>query len=132
MVIRIKHPNFEPGRVKAIGVEFVDGFAEVEALAPETRDALLQHGFTFEEVNSSPAEAKPLSKFTKKELIQYAVENNIEIDEKAKAADILAIIEAVQILETVPVTDEETPKDEDSDPDASDDPSGDSEPAEED
>ncbi|MGB3413170.1 MAG: hypothetical protein WBA28_00485 [Microbacteriaceae bacterium] len=131
MVIRIKHPNFEPGRVKAIGVEFVDGFAEVESLAPETRDALKQHGFTFEEVEqAAPAEPKPLSKFTKKELIQYAVENNIEIDEKAKAADILVVIEAVQTLQDAPAAQEETPDDEDSDTDASGD-SGTTKPVEE-
>jgi hypothetical protein len=48
-VMRIQHPRFQPGRVTDLGIEFVDGFAEVEELHPERRQALLQHGFTIDE-----------------------------------------------------------------------------------
>jgi hypothetical protein len=47
--MRIQHPRFQPGRVTDLGIEFVDGFAEVEELHPERRQALLQHGFTIDE-----------------------------------------------------------------------------------
>lgn len=88
MSIRIKHPEFKAGREKAIGLEFIDGYAEVESLADETRAALLQHGFEIVEGEA----VKPLEKFTKKQLIQYAIEHNIVVDEKASRDAILATI----------------------------------------
>lgn len=43
---RITHPRPQLGRQQFLGVEFVDGIAEVEELHPERKQALLQHGFT--------------------------------------------------------------------------------------
>lgn len=51
--MRILHPRPKPGRQKALGVEFIDGVAEVESLHPERRLALIQHGYSIEE---TPAE----------------------------------------------------------------------------
>lgn len=98
MSIRIKHPEFKAGREKAIGLEFIDGYAEVESLADETRAALLQHGFEIVEGEA----VKPLEKFTKKQLIQYAIEHNIVVDEKASRDAILATILA-PATESAPV-----------------------------
>jgi len=46
--MRIIHPHPVQGRQNFIGVEFVDGFAVVESLPPETEAALVQHGYVIE------------------------------------------------------------------------------------
>jgi hypothetical protein len=43
---RITHPRPQLGRQRFLGIEFIDGFAEVEELHAERKQALLQHGFT--------------------------------------------------------------------------------------
>lgn len=50
-VIRITHPRPQAGRQSALGVEFIDGTAQVESLHPEREQALTQHGFTIERVS---------------------------------------------------------------------------------
>lgn len=45
-MIRITHPRPQLGRQRALGVEFVDGVAEVTELHFERELALKQHGFT--------------------------------------------------------------------------------------
>lgn len=49
---RIKHPHFQPGRVKSpLGVVFVDGFAEVDLTdKPILRQALVQHRYEIDDV----------------------------------------------------------------------------------
>lgn len=48
---RIKHPRFEPGRSKALGIEFIDGYAVVDlADNPILSAALIQHGFEITEM----------------------------------------------------------------------------------
>ena len=46
--MRITHPNSQPGRQHALGVDFRDGVATVDSLHPERELALRQHGFTIE------------------------------------------------------------------------------------
>jgi hypothetical protein len=45
-MVRIISPRPVPGRRTFIGVEFIDGVAEVGPLHPERELALLQHGYT--------------------------------------------------------------------------------------
>lgn len=57
---RIKHPRFQPGRTRGLaGIEFIDGFAEVE-LEGNTHlaQALAQHGYTVVEAEA-PFEPLP-------------------------------------------------------------------------
>lgn len=57
---RIKHPRFQPGRTRGLaGIEFIDGYAEVE-LEGNTHlaQALAQHGYTVEEAEA-PFEPLP-------------------------------------------------------------------------
>ena len=47
---RIKHPRFEPGRTTALGIEFIDGFADADLTGnPILKLALLQHGYSITE-----------------------------------------------------------------------------------
>lgn len=53
---RIKHPRFQPGRTKALGLEFIDGYADVDLTdAPILHQALLQHGYEIRTLIDSPA-----------------------------------------------------------------------------
>lgn len=46
---RITHPRPQLGRQRDLGIEFIDGIAEVDELHPERALALVQHGFTIDE-----------------------------------------------------------------------------------
>lgn len=64
-MMRIVHPRPQLGRQKFIGVEFIDGVAEVESLHPEVQASLLQHGFTIQDL-------RPAKKATTKALKDLA------------------------------------------------------------
>lgn len=87
--MRIEHPRFQLGRVTDLGIEFVDGFAEVEELHPERRLALIQHGFTIDETAD-------LAEHTVPELQEIAEERGVAVNSRAKKKDIVeAIVEKV-------------------------------------
>lgn len=45
----ITHPRPKAGQQNFIGIDFHDGFADVDNLHPEVRASLAQHGFTIDE-----------------------------------------------------------------------------------
>jgi hypothetical protein len=69
---RITHPRPKAGSQKQFDIVFHDGFADVDELHPIVEAALLQHGFTIEDVLTvdsdaqSPFEPLPPSDSTEK------------------------------------------------------------------
>ena len=57
--MRITHPRPALGRQKFIGIEFRDGYAEVETLHPEVEASLLQHGYGIEETLADDSAESP-------------------------------------------------------------------------
>ncbi|MDZ4046184.1 MAG: hypothetical protein U1E32_10460 [Rhodoglobus sp.] len=88
-MIRITHPRPQLGRQKALGVEFIDGVGEVDALHPERELALKQHGFTIE-----GADIIDLTSLTKAELLDIAGVEGIDVPKRATRADLIDILAA--------------------------------------
>ena len=59
IIVHITHPHPALGRQKFIGIEFRDGYAEVETLHPEVEAALLQHGYGIEETLADDSAESP-------------------------------------------------------------------------
>lgn len=91
--MRIIHPTPQPGRQRALGVEFRDGVAHVDELHPERELALTQHGF----VIATEIEGFRLEDLTIAELRDIADTEGIELPAKAKHAEIVALIEAAPV-----------------------------------
>lgn len=90
--MRIFHPRPQIGRQHFIGVDFQGGVAEVEALHPERRLALEQHGFRIEEA-APEVVAAPLAELTVAELREIADFEGVEVPKGAKKADIIAALD---------------------------------------
>lgn len=71
--MRITHPRPDYGRQKFIGVQFVDGIAEVDELDPEVEASLLQHGFTIEKEPVADPTPGKLTKSQQKALAETQV-----------------------------------------------------------
>lgn len=85
-MIRITHPRPQAGRQRFLGVEFVDGAAEVADLHPVREQALLQHGATIE------LEGVPLDEMSVRELREFAELEGIDVPKRATKAQIIALI----------------------------------------
>jgi len=84
---RIKHPRFQPGRTKALGIEFIDGYADVDLTdKPILAQALLQHGFEIE------LEAVQLESLTVRELRDVAEIEGIDLPSRATKAELIEVI----------------------------------------
>lgn len=90
-MIRITHPRPQAGRQRFLGIEFVDGTAQVTGLHPVREQALLQHGATIE------LEGVPLEDLSARELRELAVNEGIEVPKKASKAQIIALISAAPV-----------------------------------
>lgn len=98
--MRIIHPTPQPGRQRALGVEFRDGVATAESLHPERELALRQHGFTIEadldvEAPFQEALGDPiidLTSLTIAELREIADQEGIELPAKARKDEIVEIL----------------------------------------
>lgn len=98
--MRIIHPRPELGRQKALGVEFIDGFATVESLHLERELALRQHGYKIEadlEVAAPFQEAlgEPiidLTMLTIAELRDIAETEGVDLPSKARKDEIVEIL----------------------------------------
>ncbi|GLU91345.1 hypothetical protein [Agromyces sp. NBRC 114283] len=90
-MIRITHPRPHAGRQRFLGVEFVDGTAEVADLHPAREQALLQHGAAIE------LEGVPLEDLSARELRELAVDEGIDVPKKANKAQIIALITAAPV-----------------------------------
>lgn len=88
-MIRITHPHPKPGRVRFLGVEFIDGTAEVAELHPDREQALLQHGHTIE----THLVGTRLEDLSMRELREIAEFEGIDVPKRAKKAEIIALIE---------------------------------------
>lgn len=86
-MIRITHPRPQLGRQSALGINFVDGVAEVAELHPEREQALLQHGFTVE-----GGDIVDLNVLTKRELLDIAETEGIDVPKRATRAELVDII----------------------------------------
>lgn len=86
-MIRITHPRPQLGRQSALGVEFVDGITTVEALHPERELALKQHGFKIE-----GGDIIDLNVLTKRELLDIADTEGIDVPRRANRAELIDII----------------------------------------
>ena len=86
-MIRITHPRPQQGRQRALGVEFVDGFAEVTELHPEREQALVQHGFTVD-----GGDIVDLNVLSKRELLDIAEVEGIDVPKRATRAELIDII----------------------------------------
>lgn len=88
-MIRIIHSRPKPGRVRFLGVEFIDGVAEVAELHPDREQALLQHGHTIE----THLVGTRLEDLSARELREVAEFEGIDVPKRAKKAEIIALIE---------------------------------------
>lgn len=95
-MIRITHPHPQAGRQKALGVEFIDGVAEVTELHPERGLALKQHGFEIE-----GGDIVDLNALSKRELLDIADTEGIDVPKRATRAELIDII-ASQPAEPIP------------------------------
>lgn len=83
---RITHPRPRPGRVTDLGIEFVDGIADVDLTDRDVlRQALTQHRYGIDEVPE-------LEEHTVPELKKLAAEKGVDLPAKAKKADIVDAI----------------------------------------
>lgn len=87
-MIRITHPRPQLGRQKDLGVEFIDGVAEVEELHPERQLALVQHGYGVELVGIR------LEDLTVPELREIADQEGVDLPAKAKKPAIIKALDA--------------------------------------
>jgi len=98
--MRITHPNSQPGRQHALGVDFRDGVATVDSLHPERELALRQHGFTIE---ADPGVEAPfqaargeeiidLTSLTVPALREIAETEGIDLPAKARKPEIIEIL----------------------------------------
>lgn len=85
-MIRITHPHPKAGRQRFLGVEFVDGTAQVEGLHPVREQALLQHGATIE------LEGITLDEMTVRELREEAKAWGLEPPRRATKAELIDLI----------------------------------------
>jgi len=85
-VIRITHPRPKAGRQRFLGVEFVDGTAEVPDLHPVREQALLQHGATIE------LEGVTLDDMTVPELREEAKAWGLTVPKKTTKAQLIDLI----------------------------------------
>lgn len=88
-MIRITHPRPQAGRVRFLGVEFIDGVAEVDELHPEREQALVQHGHKIE----THLVGVRLEDLSVPELRDVAEVEGIHLPKKARKAEIIAILE---------------------------------------
>ena len=86
-MIRITHPRPQLGRQRALGVEFVDGTAEVTELHPERELALKQHGFSVE-----GGDIIDLNVLSRRELLDIADTEGIDVPKRATRAELIDII----------------------------------------
>jgi hypothetical protein len=94
-MIRITHPRPELGRQSALGVDFIDGFAEVEELHPERALALTQHGFTIESPIALNADADAfvdLNSLNLSELRDIADTEGVDYTTKTRKPELIDLI----------------------------------------
>ena len=101
--MRIIHPHPVQGRQKFIGVEFIDGFAVVESLHPETEAALVQHRFSIEH----EAVAMTLESATLAELRDLATAEGIDYPARVSKKKLIGLIESAPIKQVL--TDDGSP-----------------------
>lgn len=90
----IKHPAPVSGTVSAIGLDFVDGVAEVKKLSDEARTVLLENGFTIDD-GKAPVEipdGDPVETWTVDQLKAFAKRENIDLGDAKAKPDILAAV----------------------------------------
>lgn len=123
---RIKHPQFKPGRATDLGIEFIDGFAEVDLTdKPILRQALLQHGYEIDEtvgldertVPELRAELEELgyevkTSWRKPELIERLAQHRELKTEKFATAELSdgTVIGDGKSLATLPVAEDDAPE----------------------
>lgn len=89
--MRIKHPHFTPGRTVFLGVEFIDGFAEVDSLHPVVVQTLEQHGYQIvEDVAPSFVDLKSLTLAQLKEIAEV---EGIDVPKNVKKAALIELLE---------------------------------------
>lgn len=100
--MRITHPTPQPGRQRALGVEFRDGVATAESLHPERELALRQHGYTIEadlEIEAPFQEELgapiiDLEKLTRAELRAMLPEDS-DVSPKATHAELVVLVSSL-------------------------------------
>lgn len=113
--MRVIHPRPALGRQSDLGVDFIDGVAEVDSLHPERERALLQHGYTIEadlEVQAPFQEAlgEPiidLTALTIPELRDIAETEGVDIPSKASKSEIIDILSRLPAAQ-IPGSDDTT------------------------
>lgn len=103
---RIKHPRFQPGRSRSLGIEFVDGYAEVDlADKPNLSAALIQHGYSIEETltvdgdlsglleaSDASGDILDLETLTVPQLRSLARIRSVDVPKRATKADLIDLI----------------------------------------
>jgi len=90
----IKHPAPVSGTVSAVGLDFVDGVAEVKTISDEARAVLVEHGFTIDD-GKAPAvipDGDPVESWTVDQLKAYAERESIDLGDAKKKDDLLSAI----------------------------------------
>lgn len=104
----IKHPAPVSGTVSAVGLDFVDGVAEVKKISDEARTVLVEHGFAIEDGKAPVTipEGDPAESWTVDQLKAYAEREKLPLGDAKKKDEFLAAIAKAKADKAAPASSE--------------------------